>query len=81
MQKVREISDGSVEIGPGTMYGAFSTLQKEGLISMVREEDRRKLYLLTSKGKQVLIGQILRLEIMTRVGIEHIEDLLREEFG
>jgi DNA-binding PadR family transcriptional regulator len=38
MQKVREMSDGLVEIGAGTLYGALSTLQNEGLIHKVHEE-------------------------------------------
>ena len=39
MQKVEAMSDESVRIGPGTLYGAFTTLEKEGLISLVKEED------------------------------------------
>jgi DNA-binding PadR family transcriptional regulator len=68
MQKVEGMSEGTVNIGPGTMYGAFSTLEKEGLITMVKEEERRKSYTLTEKGKQVLTEQIHRLQIMTRNG-------------
>ena len=29
MQTVREISQGTVEIGPGTLYGAFTNLEKK----------------------------------------------------
>ncbi len=68
MQKVERISEGTVSIGPGTLYGAFTTLEKEGLISMVKEEDRRKTYALTTKGRQVLGEQVRRLEIMSRNG-------------
>ena len=68
MQKVESISDGTVNVGPGTLYGAFTTLEKEKLITMVREEERRKSYLLTPKGREVLKEQISRLEIMTRNG-------------
>jgi len=68
MQKVQEMSQGLVEIGPGTLYGAFSTLEKEGLIRMVSQEHRRKSYILTPKGKQVLAAQIRRLQIMTGLG-------------
>ena len=68
MQKVEGMSEGTVNIGPGTMYGAFSTLEKEELITMVKEEERRKSYTLTEKGKQVLTEQIHRLQIMTRNG-------------
>ena len=73
MQKVREMSDGLVEIGAGTLYGALSTLQKEGLIRKVHEANRRKSYTLTPKGKLVLKGQIRRLEIMTREGVKVID--------
>ena len=68
MQKVEGMSEGTVNIGPGTMYGAFSTLEKGRLISMVKEEERRKTYTLTEKGKQVLTEQIHRLQIMARNG-------------
>lgn len=68
MQKVEQISLGVVKVGPGTLYGAFGSLAKEGLIKMVKEEDRRKCYQLTDKGRQVLVGQIDRLEIMSANG-------------
>jgi DNA-binding PadR family transcriptional regulator len=68
MQKVETISDGTVTIGPGTLYGAFTSLEKEGLIKMVKEEDRRKSYALTAKGRQVLVEQIRRLAIMNNNG-------------
>ena len=66
MQKVESLTNGEVSIGPGTLYGAFSTLEKEGLISMVRVEDRRKYYVLTEKGRTTLRAQIKRLKIMTQ---------------
>ncbi|NJC98234.1 MAG: PadR family transcriptional regulator [Anaerolineales bacterium] len=64
MQKVEQISQGTVKIGPGTLYGAFSQLEKEGLIKMVKEQDRRKTYLITAKGKSVLQEHIRRIEIL-----------------
>jgi DNA-binding PadR family transcriptional regulator len=64
MQKVDQISKGAVTIGPGTLYGAFSTLEKEGLIVMTGQEKRRKIYALTEKGRQVLLEQIQRIEMM-----------------
>jgi len=69
MQKVDAISKGTVKVGPGTLYGAFTLLEKEGLIVKVREDDRRKSYVLTPKGKKLLMNQIKRLEIMTRNGL------------
>jgi DNA-binding PadR family transcriptional regulator len=75
MQKVEEISKGTVKVGPGTLYGAFTSLEKEGLIVKVKEEDRRKSYVLTQKGKKVLMNQTRRLEIMTQNGLS-VMDLL-----
>jgi DNA-binding PadR family transcriptional regulator len=68
MQKVESISKRTVTIGPGTLYGAFNSLEKDDLIKMVKEEDRRKTYVLTTKGRQVLAEQIRRLEIMNDNG-------------
>ena len=69
MQKIEETSNGAVKIGPGTLYGAFTALEKEKLIVKVKEENRRKSYVLTPKGKKVLINQIKRLQIMTQNGL------------
>lgn len=81
MQKVEEISLGTVKVGPGTLYGVFSNLEKEALIVKVAEEERRKCYTLTPKGRQVLLKQIERLEIMSDNGIEVKENLKREDEG
>jgi len=68
MQKVELMSENTVKIGPGTLYGAFSTLESEGLITKAGEEDRRKLYVLTSKGQDILREHLRRIEIMAKNG-------------
>ena len=68
MQKVEEMSQGTVKIGPGTLYGAFTTLEGEGLIAKVGEADRRKTYALTNKGKSILKEHIRRSDILTKNG-------------
>ena len=81
MQQVEEETDGAITIGPGTLYGAFSTLEKQGLIEMVRKDGRRKLYALTDKGETVLRRQIERYQMMTRSGeqiLERISESVRE---
>ncbi len=64
MQNVNKVSQGIVHIGPGTIYGILSTLETQGLIRVDHEEERRKCYQLTAKGRQVLREQIRRLEVM-----------------
>jgi DNA-binding PadR family transcriptional regulator len=68
MQQVDAVSDGTVKIGPGTLYGAFGALEKDGLIVKAGETERRKSYVLTAKGRQVLKEHIRRLEILVRNG-------------
>jgi len=68
MQKVQRLSEGTAVVGPGTLYGAFAALEKDGLIVRDHEEERRKYYALTPKGRRVLAAQVQRLEIMARNG-------------
>jgi DNA-binding PadR family transcriptional regulator len=81
MQMVEAISQGTVKVGPGTLYGVFSNLEKEKLIVKVTEEERRKCYALTPAGKHVLLRQIERLEIMSGNGLSVKEELMREDHG
>jgi DNA-binding PadR family transcriptional regulator len=75
MQKVAEISRGQVRVGPGTLYGVFTTLEKDNLIIKVKEEDRRKSYALTDRGRAVLAEQIRRLEMMSKNGLAALKQL------
>ena len=64
MQESAALTDNRVKIGAGTMYGAFTNLLKKGyIIESPGEgnEDRRKLYELTDLGREILDGEIKRL--------------------
>ena len=47
VQKVKEMTGGEVLLSPGTMYGSLSKMEKDGVISFVREEEKRKIYVIT----------------------------------
>jgi len=64
MQEAEEISQGTLRLAPGTIYGAFTNLENSKLISMAGKEGRRKIYQITETGIRVLLGQIQRMEIM-----------------
>ena len=66
MQRCTALSEGTVSVGAGTLYNALSKLQKEALIVKVQQDDRRKYYHLTDKGRRVLERQVARLEVMVR---------------
>lgn len=38
-------------MGPGTLYGVLTRMNKEGLITLTSEEGRRKNYAITEEGK------------------------------
>ena len=46
VQKVKELTEDEVVLGPGTMYGSLSKMEKDGLIEFVREEEKRSSSLL-----------------------------------
>ena len=53
-QQVKQMTAGAVSISAGTMYGTLAKMEKDGLITFVREEEKRKLYQMTNLGKEVL---------------------------
>lgn len=61
VQKVEALTKGEIRISPGTMYGSLSKMEKDGLIRFIREEDKRKIYLITDLGKQVLDLEMKRI--------------------
>lgn len=61
MQKVAQMSNGRVQLGAGTLYGALGTLVERGWIVETAQYDRRKEYLITAAGKAVVEAEMLRL--------------------
>ena len=61
-QQVKQMTGGELVISAGTMYGTLSKMEKDGLISFVREEEKRKLYQITPLGTEILKLEIHRIE-------------------
>ena len=51
---MEKLTDGEIRLAPGTMYGSLSKMEKDGLISFLREEEKRKIYQITELGTEVL---------------------------
>lgn len=68
MQRVAELSNGSVRMGPGTMYGTLNRLVHDGMIEestdrIARDDaERRRYYQLTATGQAVAIEELSRLQ-------------------
>lgn len=65
-QQVRKMTAGSVNISAGTMYGALSKMEKDGLIKFHSEVEKRKLYKITELGKEVLSAETARIDRLYR---------------
>lgn len=72
VQTVERLTEGAIRLAPGTMYGSLSKMEKDGLISFVREEDKRKIYLITPLGTEVLQIELRRIERLYRIAQEEM---------
>ena len=65
MQEVEERTGGEVRLGPGTLYGAIRRLREDGLIEeQPGPDERRRIYRLTSYGREVARLEVERLEAL-----------------
>ena len=74
MQQALALSNGSVRIGSGTMYGATGQMMKKGWIEECPIDgfDRKRQYRLTEAGQQVLLEEVARLRQLVRTAGEII---------
>lgn len=62
MQSITDVSRGRLKMGPGTLYGVLSRMQKDGLIVLAKDDGRRKTYEITQEGEQALRVEYERLK-------------------
>lgn len=66
VQRVEQLTGGEIHLSPGTMYGTLSKMEKDRIISFVREEEKRKIYCITELGREVLQMEMRRIERLFR---------------
>ena len=54
MEKVNEMTEGDVRVGAGTLYALLPRFENIGYIQLLKEENKRKIYIITQKGKERL---------------------------
>ena len=62
VQRVKSLTHGEICLSPGTMYGSLSKMEKDGLIRLLREEEKRRIYEITPLGTEVLDLEMKRIE-------------------
>ena len=75
MREVEDFTEGTVTMGPGTLYGAVKQMLRVGLIEESDErpdpeldDERRRYYRLTGLGERVLEADLARMEQLVRTG-------------
>lgn len=79
MEKVRKISGDRVKVGPGTLYAMLSKFEKNQIIRLTGEENRRKSYIITEAGRKMLLEEYERLKIMAEDGRIFIEKMKNQK--
>lgn len=66
MHAITEVSHGRMNMGPGTLYGVLSRMQKDGLIALAEDDGRRKIYRITAMGEEALRTEYQRLQALIK---------------
>ena len=65
--------EGRVKVGPGTLYAMLSKFEENGVIRKTSEEGRRKSYIITDRGNEMLWDEYERLRTMVSDGAGRIK--------
>ena len=64
MEQVKEMTNGRVVVGPGTLYHLLEQFCDADMIRETKAEGRRRIYLITRQGMEALASEIERMEAM-----------------
>ncbi|CDG01178.1 Putative Transcriptional regulator PadR family protein [Clostridium chauvoei JF4335] len=68
MADVDSISKGRVKVGPGTLYALLGKFEKENMIRETEVIGRKRSYIITEKGLEILREEYKRLLILVDDG-------------
>lgn len=74
MKFIENITNGRVIVGPGTLYALLGRFENDNIIKRLSKEERRKNYIITSYGKQILDDERHRLLKLIEDGNEILQD-------
>ena len=74
MDKVNMLSKGRVQVGPGTLYAMLSRFEDKDIVRLTASQGRRKSYIITDVGREMLWKEYERLKQMAEDGAAYIEE-------
>jgi DNA-binding PadR family transcriptional regulator len=60
-------------LGPGTLYGAITRLEQQGLVEPLAAEERRRPYRLTAPGRRALRAKLVAMRQVALLGLRKLE--------
>lgn len=68
MGDIIKISNGRVKVGPGTLYTLLGKFEAEDIIRETEVQGRKRSYIITEKGKGILLDEYNRLKMLVKDG-------------
>jgi len=66
VQHVRLMTDNRITLGNGTMYGTLSKMEKDGVIQLILNDEKKKVYEITALGKEILLNEKQRISVLNK---------------
>ncbi|MGN0586504.1 MAG: PadR family transcriptional regulator [Oscillospiraceae bacterium] len=61
---VAELTENRIKLGSGTVYGTLTKMQKDNLIDIYDDSDKKIIYEITDSGREVLRAEINRIKLL-----------------
>lgn len=71
-RRVTQLSGGRIRIGPGTLYTLLGRFEEQGMIQETESVGRKRYYVITEKGKQMMRTEYARLRNLIRDGFPYL---------
>ncbi|MCL6572422.1 MAG: PadR family transcriptional regulator [Bacillus sp. (in: Bacteria)] len=76
VKHVEEITMTRIQLGSGTVYGTLTKMQKDGIITVFADEERKTVYEVTEIGKELITAEIKRLKELHQNALNFEGDFL-----
>ena len=61
---VAELTENRIKLGSGTIYGTLTKMQRDGLIRIFDDSDKKVIYEITENGAELLRAEIARIKCL-----------------
>lgn len=72
-RRVNDLSEGRIQIGPGTLYTLLGRFEEQKMIRETESAGRKRYYVITDKGKGMMSREYARLRRLIQDGAPYLE--------